>query len=959
VGIDLYPAVDARPAVSVTVRADQSEVARVIGDAFAESFYLKTVSYDADVYFQKSEFLYLLDMRPGELIGAGDIVRALSYFFKKNKFQSITITCTHGRQGADLHWNFVGSWTFAKLKLHGVMLGKDMYRQYYLLEPGEQFDQEKHDLSLVKIKEAFAAQGYFNGTVVESRIEKDRAIKSIVVHLSLNKGERFAIGSISLDVEKDPSVVQAEVVSMRDAWYRRFFKPMANAPYGKKLLNDQITAFKTYLFQKGFVHSSIELHEQINYQKKKVDLSFSIHLHRKKEFVFLGNRYFSVDELFNQIALFGRSAWLLPVAMVAADIKKLYHQRGFWSVVVEPREEENRCFFIIQEGGQAVVHRVMLEGVENAIRDELVDRFFGSFIKKKQYNAAELESAIEAFTAFYVAQGFLDFKITGRTFERSDSQNGYTLILTVNVGERSYCSSVTIEGFSDLEREWPFAPACGETIAKPFDNALILEQRKWLVDHFNRQGYTHTTVTPEFQREGQQISVVWKVHLGIKNICFGKTIVMGNTTFPFEYIVRELCYTHGQLWDKQLLKRSVERLKELEIFDSIHLYPYRTAHDDAENPILLKVQKDDPFELRLRVGFAAQQVSKSLHTAGLTYRAGGAFLIKNPFNYGDRLLFEADVTRSSRTTLVQYRQPWLFNLPVRTIVQAYSNRYEQPGLIGPVKNLYDVTQQGFLVGVSGRYAHGESSMNIGIEWMETTVCNNLSSRVCSVDELARAINFTPWLLDKNIPYFLVEPTVLLDYVDNRLDPKCGSFTLFSCKGMVPLNRLHSHAYFVRVSVEQSFFMPFYSTVFALRVRCGHIFNQHLKNIVPIERFYLGGANSVRSYETDRCPPLGVFVDDNECVQYVPRGGKTLVNMNVEMRFPIYKQVRGVLFQDCGYLSGNFLNWNEESALVAGTGFGLRYITPLGPVRFDIAWKWHRSYPHESPYAWFVTLGQAF
>lgn len=891
---------------SITINADQDDYANVIRDSFVEPFYLKKATYSSDVYFQESEFLYLFDMRPGELIASGDIIKAVSYFFKKNKFQAITIKSVPQADGAQLHFEFVGSWTFIKLKLYGLMLGKDMYRQYYLLDSGEQFDQEKHDLSIEKMKEAFAAQGYFNG-LIESRIERDQSVKSVIAHLSLKKGDRFSIGSVSFDMKKDESVCHEELDQLRNFLYDRFFKSMIHTNYSKRSLNDQIGLFKKYLFNKGFVHVSIELDEKINYRKKRVDLSFTVHLHRKKEFVFLGNHHFTVEELLEHIALFGRSAWLLPLPMLEHHLKELYRKKGFWSVGILSREEGSRSFFIVTEGSRLFLKRVVLQGVSSKENGTLVDRFFSPFMKKKQYNGRELELCINDLLSFYMSHGFLQAKIVSRSFNKlTDQSEGldknisesdpYELIITINKGERSDLARVA----SDL-----------------------------------------------------------KAKTAAKEIYFGKTIITGNTTFPFDYILRELCYTQGQPWDKRLVKRSLDRLKGLEVFDSIHLYPYRSTHDDTENSMVLKLQKDDPFELRLRLGFAAQQVSKSLHTAGLTYRAGGAFLVKNPFNYGDRLLVEADVTRSSRTTLVQYRQPSFFNLPARTIFQAYSNRYEQPGLIGAVKNLYDVTQQGFLIGVSGNHDHGESSMNVGVEWMKTTVCNDLSSTVCSVDELARAINFTPRLLDKNIPYFLVEPTVLLDYVDNRLDPTRGYFTLFSCKGMVPIDRSHTDAYFVRLLVEQSFFRSIYSVVCALRIRCGHIFNQSLKNIVPIERFYLGGANSVRSYETDRCPPLGIFFDDNGRPQHVPRGGKTLLNMNLEARFSLYKNIKGVLFQDCGFLSGNFLNRSKEEMFVAGTGFGVRYSTPIGPVRFDIAWKWQRSYKEESPYAWFVTLGQAF
>lgn len=86
----------------------------------------------------------------------------------------------------------------------------------------------------------------------------------------------------------------------------------------------------------------------------------------------------------------------------------------------------------------------------------------------------------------------------------------------------------------------------------------------------------------------------------------------------------------------------------------------------------------------------------------------------------------------------------------------------------------------------------------------------------------------------------------------------------------------------------------------------------------------------------------------------------MVNVNVEVRFPLFNNVGGVVFQDLGALSGdNVLKDFSRKTLVAGTGFGLRYVTPIGPVRFDFAWKWHKTHPSEPRYAWFLALGQAF
>jgi outer membrane protein assembly factor BamA len=370
---------------------------------------------------------------------------------------------------------------------------------------------------------------------------------------------------------------------------------------------------------------------------------------------------------------------------------------------------------------------------------------------------------------------------------------------------------------------------------------------------------------------------------------------------------------------------------------------------------MVKVQPDERFEVRTRAGFAMQQVSKQFSFYKMTYRAGGSFWIKNPFNCGDKLGLDVDASFAERKLVAEYGRPWLGSIPMDTVVQVYSNQFQQPGAVGTRKNLYEVSQTGTLFGLRKEHQYINTGGNIGFEWMETKV----SDREIFADRVARAINFEPYLLDKKIPYFTFEPSVTVDYVDNRLAPKKGVFVLYSIKGMIPMGRLSLNGYFVRMLLEQSFYLPLNPVVLAFRVRLGHIFHKDFSSIMPSERFYLGGANSIRGYERDLAPPLGVFHDEKRGPQYVPQGGKSMFNIILEARFPIYKRFGLALFEDIGALSGHTFNDFWERGVLSATGFGLRFETPIGPLRFDLGWRWKATDPVRPSYAWFLTLGEAF
>jgi outer membrane translocation and assembly module TamA len=68
---------------------------------------------------------------------------------------------------------------------------------------------------------------------------------------------------------------------------------------------------------------------------------------------------------------------------------------------------------------------------------------------------------------------------------------------------------------------------------------------------------------------------------------------------------------------------------------------------------------------------------------------------------------------------------------------------------------------------------------------------------------------------------------------------------------------------------------------------------------------------------------------------------------------------GFLFTDMGALSQNGLAEIKRKDLLGASGFGLRYDTSVGSLRFDIGWKWKKRFPNDSSFVWFLTLGQAF
>ncbi len=140
-------------------------------------------------------------------------------------------------------------------------------------------------------------------------------------------------------------------------------------------------------------------------------------------------------------------------------------------------------------------------------------------------------------------------------------------------------------------------------------------------------------------------------------------------------------------------------------------------------------------------------------------------------------------------------------------------------------------------------------------------------------------------------------------------------------------------------------------VLAFRLRVGGIYAGANRGEVPLtRRFYAGGANSIRGYAYNSLGPLSA--------QGALVGGAGLLESSAELRFPLKGGLRGVAFLDAGNATPAPFKFPKDW-LRAGTGMGLRYMTPVGPVGLDLAWRLKKDPLNPSPYQVYFFIGYAF
>lgn len=279
-------------------------------------------------------------------------------------------------------------------------------------------------------------------------------------------------------------------------------------------------------------------------------------------------------------------------------------------------------------------------------------------------------------------------------------------------------------------------------------------------------------------------------------------------------------------------------------------------------------------------------------------------------------------------------------------------------------NVYVRQDVGFNAGVVFN-AHRDVPVSVGYAFSVGRTAAQPASycalfRVCAAADQA--------FLSNTRRFAAVTATAVRDQVNSVLDPSQGSrftFTVSHASRLVGSDPFYE---FNRGELEYSQYFPIGRTgVFAWRVRGGAILPQRItlsgqsaQFVPPEQRFYAGGPNSVRGYGRNELGPTGYVVTDTskggatgyqvaggdtlyQTLQSAPLGGNAVFVMNAELRFatPVFPdRMRVAFFADWGQV------WERGDSLAAVSGLrftpglGLRFTTPLGPVRLDAAYQGH-------------------
>lgn len=624
------------------------------------------------------------------------------------------------------------------------------------------------------------------------------------------------------------------------------------------------------------------------------------------DIVFDGNQELSDDKLKEVITL--RSQVFLDkkeVKVSAEKIREEYQKEGFHNAKVIPiiqklDDTRNRITFFIQEGKRARIRTINFEGVTVFSKSDLlrvmanrewvpvISLLTDAGILRRE----ELPNDVERIKELYSNKGYLDVQVSMPDIELSEDKESFILTFHIVEGHPYTVGSVTYKGNTIFKTE----ELARDSFVQPgdvFQRATIRREVTRITDKYGEKGYSFAEVTPSILPNPQTLTtqVIFSIKEGAL-IRVRSIHITGNDKTRDNVIRREIRVDEQEVINSVAIKRSFQRLNNLNFFETVEIVPEQVEEDKVD--LHVKVKEKPTGSFSIGGGFS----TLSQFTAIANISEG------NLFGLGYLVRVRGQLGFRQTLGVLTFRNPHLFDGPTSFQVDGFS------------------TQTNFL---TYRQKRTGGTIQLGQSFTEFMVG--------SVTLVAEGIKIdNP---SSNAPTFILRQvgnqsttgfraSLFRDSRDNFQDPRSGSRAGirlgFGTEGLGGTNN------FYRVSLDGLKYvpLPIWDLRMAFRGRFG-IAEGYGGDPVPLtELFFVGGINTLRGFKFGRAGP----VTSSGTLE----GGNKQVIFNSEIIFPVLPDAKlnGVLFFDYG--KGFAESEDLDLDLRPATGLEVRWISPFGPLR---------------------------
>lgn len=656
---------------------------------------------------------------------------------------------------------------------------------------------------------------------------------------------------------------------------------------------------------------------------------------------FVGNDEISGEDLKEQIKT--REFNILDITAIKGDvsaIQKFYEEKGYYLANVDYKVEKNDrdgvdLIFRVREFDKVRVKRIMFLG-NNEIGDEELKGFmqtreeslFSPLSGSGNFKEFNFKTDVERLKYLYKTRGFLQVNIGNPSITVSEDKKWIFITMAVTEGPKFDVNNIFYNGellFTEGEMKEKTKLKSGET----YSEETLRQDIQALTEMYQDKGYAFANVLRTLQIVPGENKV--DIHYSFEKgeiAYFGKIIIKGNTKTRDKVVRRELKIHEGMMYSGSLLRKSKENVTRLGFFEPQSVI-FNTVSPKGSNNILnVEVSVKERQTGQISVGAGYSTATKGFFQASIA---------QNNFRgLGQNLNLNVSLAENQKTYNVGFTEPYFLDSKWTAGADVYR------------------TQSGLITSFSSE-KYG-ADVRVGYPIFEyTRLFMTLRHEVTDIQDVRNPT------VDEDIENgtaATVQMSLRHDRRNNIFEPTDGHYGSAS----VEYAGFYGDQKWMKATLEGRFYQPVYGDlVFRTRLRAEQLMKTTDRALPRTEKFQMGGSRNMRGYDFEDIGPKELLPDEKTGEERLFNiGGQFSLLSTFELEHPLIKEagLKWVVFYDAGNVYEEAFGQDGDYSLRADYGFGFRWFSPIGVLRFEFGYPIDPE-PGEEGQQFHFDIGQLF
>lgn len=836
----------------------------------------------------------LITLRPGDPYSLKAVRDAVLQLYESGLYSDVRVQKS-GEENITLTFLLARKLTVRTVKFQAApaVAAKNLEAGLSVLKPGNEFAEDNVGRAEAEIKETLQKDGYFESQV-RTVVDRDPQVPAVDITFDLTPGRMFKVSRLIFSGE----------VRLPANDIRKRMSTREGQPFVPLALDKDRAVLEDYYRTLGYQQARVVLADtQFQPAEGTVTLDLRLDAGERVEVVVRGAKV-PLDLLTPiwQERVFEDWGLAEGESRILSYLRKKGYLFAIVSSVVERQGNILRAIYDVEPGEKYRIRSVVFEGMLYFSVKELQSSlgFQEGLFSQGGFGGARVFALPREIESLYRSQGFsraavnLDFYRKGNTV---------TAIFALNEGPQQRINDVSVVGATQVEAGRLLGLIDSRAGGPYFQPSLRRDVEKLRAYYLN-QGFRGTKIDVEATKRTEELfSVVFSIEEG-RQVKVEKIIITGEKVTRRATILTELRIREGDLARQDAILDTKRSLEKLGIFSEVRLEEVPLSPQSIS--LVINLREGERNYAGLGLGLETENAiqSAAVWNNSLSPRVTAEFIRNNIFGNAAQLSLAGQFSLRVKRGIIAFEQPHFFNMILQNSVEALVE-WER-------RTSYTFDRQGVSFSAV-KPVFTDVVLMATLQYARTTLT---------------ALSISPSEIDRQFfPYSKTSLSLSLsrDRRDDAFNPRRGSFSSVAVEWAYPIFGVESN--FQKLFFKYQQYWPL-----ATRLNLSTLLRLGLgRGLMPIhERFFAGGSNSFRGEYFDELGPKDPLSGE-------PVGGKLLAVMNFDLTVPFIitlPDLSWLLFYDVGNVFSSRSDF-KLSSIEHALGFGLRYQTPLGPLRFEV------------------------